>query len=94
MMYKLRYMMREAYIPFFTAHVAEFAQFYFLSTGLGWDKTGLTLYTAYAVLRLMAQVQNYYKQFYIWSINNISFIASEKNVFVTCSISVRDRNKT
>lgn len=44
--------MREVNSPFSTAHVTDFAYIYYLSTGLGWDKTGFTLDTVYAVVRL------------------------------------------
>lgn len=48
--------MREVYSLFSTADVTDFAYIYFLSIGLGWDKTELTLDIAYAVVRLLTQV--------------------------------------
>lgn len=47
--------MRDAYSLFSTVHVAEdmlnFTAYLQSVTGFSWDETGLTLYTAYAVLR-------------------------------------------
>lgn len=47
--------MRDAYSLFSTVHVAEdmfnFTAYLLSVTGFSWDETGLTLYTAYAVLR-------------------------------------------
>lgn len=51
-------------------------------TGFSWDKTGLTLYTAYAVLRHLQAYGLSVKllqtiQFHIWPMNNIFFKVSE-----------------
>lgn len=79
----------------------NFAAYLQSLTGFSWDKTGLTLYTAYAVLRRSEAYGSSAKllqtiPFYIQSINNVFFKASEnkKNIpFVSSSISVRDTKK-
>lgn len=87
---KLKYVMREAYSLFSTAHVAEYAQFLLLiyshSPALAGIRPGFTLYTAYAVFKTFSaswlECKNHYKQFTFMlykSINKI-FLKREQSM--------------